>query len=239
MARKLASRHRFSGAIERFGGDAMRQPVQVEKFRLAIAAATLVTSLFTMEGAARAATGWVSGKFSFWNKNGNYCPSGNGCVGSRYTQTSYDNLLPISNAHAYVKDTSGTVLGQGYTDDNGNFTMSWTRSTFPPQIQVVIATVHTRFIIANVSGQYLVNWTSPINTSGSSSQASPQPIGAWYVGSSASPDPYLNTYWAAEHLWRDVLSLVGSATVNFTGVEVRGFADSIADFLEDEPQLTS
>ncbi|MEO7034480.1 MAG: hypothetical protein ABI548_11295, partial [Polyangiaceae bacterium] len=67
------------------------------------------------------------------------------------------------------------------------------------------------------------------------SQANPQNVGSWTVGSSTAPDPYYNAFWAAERLWRNVLSLVGSATVNFTGIQVRGFANNIPGFLGSQP----
>lgn len=207
--------------------------------RVVLMVTSIATATFAMEHVANATTGWVTGTWSFWNKNGNYCPSTNACVGARYTQSQFNTALPVSNAYVLVLDSGGTLIGQGYTNDNGTYTISWTRSTFPTQIQLGIATLHARFILANTAGQLISNGTPLINTAGSTSQANPQNIGGWQVGTSASPDPYYNAYWGAEHEWRDVLQYVGTAVNNWTGIEVRGFADNMPGFLPGEPAPTS
>jgi hypothetical protein len=198
--------------------------------RTCTAAAFMVSLGFV--SSAEAVTGYVSGSWYLWNKNGNYCPSTNTCTGAHYTQSMYDTWAPVSNGTIWVVDSSNAIIGTGSTDTNGNYTVSWTRSTFPSQIGVRIFPYHKdgRFYFANTSGQLINNWFGLVNTSSSSSPSSPQNVGAWGVGSSGSPDPYYNSYWAAEWQWRSVMNLVGVLQSNFTNVQVRGFANDIPGY---------
>lgn len=184
-------------------------------------------------GSAHAVTGYVSGSWSLWNQNGNYCPSSNTCTGSWYTQAGYDTWQPISNAIVWVVDSSDAIIGYGSTDDNGGFLVSWTRSTFPTQIGVVILPYHKdgRFYMANSLGQWINNWFGLVNTASGTTVTSPQNVGSWGVGGSTWPDPFYNAYWAAEWQWRWVMNAVGVLQSNFTNVEVRGFADTISGYL--------
>ena len=103
--------------------------------RRIVTVATFVTTI-GLANPAKAVTGYVQGSWYFWNKNGNYCPSSNTCAGARYTQSMYDGLLPVSNATIWVVDSSWAIIGVGSTDNDGNYTVAWSRSTFPDQIGV-------------------------------------------------------------------------------------------------------
>jgi len=200
--------------------------------RSLFAIAAAMTATVGLAGSAHAVTGYVTGKWEFWNTNGNYCPSANTCTGARYPQSNFDKRLPVSNGSVWIVDTGGALLGNGGTDDAGNYTVSWSRSTFPAQIRVLIFPFHknSRFFFANTAGQWINNTTSNLNTAASSSAGSPQNVGTWFVGSSAASDPFYNAYWAAEWQWRNVMNLVGVLQSNFTNVEVRGFANTIAGY---------
>lgn len=199
--------------------------------RISVAAAFLTT--IGIVKPAQAVTGYVTGSWSFWNKNGNYCPSANDCVGAWYTQSMYDTPLPMSNASIWVIDTSDAIIGTGTTDDNGNYTVAWSRSTFPSQIGVLIFPYHKdgRFFLANTAGQWINDWFGWVNTASSTSPSAPQNVGSWTVGSSNSPSLYDNAYFAIEWEWRYTLNTVGVLQTNFTNVEIRGFADTISGYL--------
>jgi hypothetical protein len=183
------------------------------------------------ERAAHASVfGYVSGTWKFWNKNGNYCPTTNACVGSRYTQDSYNTLLPISNAAVLAVDSAtGHVLGQGVTATDGTFSFSWSGVNANP-IRVVVFPQQKdgRFSIWNSSGGVVSNTTGPLVPTFPTTNA-----GMWYVGSSISPNWYYNAYWAVERQWRDVLALVGVELDKFTNIQIRGFARNMPDFLGD------
>jgi hypothetical protein len=181
---------------------------------------------------AQAVTGYVRGNWAFWNQNGNYCPSANTCTGAYYTQSGFDTLWPVSNAAIWVVDSSDAIIGTGATDDDGNYTVSWSRSTFPSQIGVVIFPYQKdgRFYFANTDGQLINNWFGLVNTASSSSETSPQDVGYWHVGSSTAPDPFYNAYWAAEWQWRYTMNLVGILQTNFNNVQIRGFANTISGY---------
>lgn len=195
--------------------------------RIALIAAALGAST----ASADAATGWISGSVQLWNANGNYCPTTNSCVGSRYPQSQFHTWQALANAHVNVYDTAGTFIGQGGTASNGTFTVSWTAPVKPTQIVVrfFASQKDYRFHLADPSGGWY-NWFTPALTVGASSPTSPQAVGGWLLGSSTVPDPYANAYWAAEREWRDVFNLVGVLQANFTNVEIRGFADNMPGY---------
>jgi len=200
--------------------------------RICFVAAAVFLTIAGFVAPAQAVTGYVTGTWSLWNKNGNYCPSTNGCAGAYFVQSGFDQLWPISNGSIWVVDSSGAIIGTGSTDDNGNYTVAWSRSTFPSQIGVKVFPYQKegRFWFANTAGQLINNWFGLVNTAANTTLTSPQNVGSWYVGSSAAPDPFYNSYWAAEWQWRYTMNLVGVLISNFTGVEIRGFANTINGF---------
>jgi hypothetical protein len=195
-------------------------------FVLAVALATIVAA----ERSAHAATGWVTGKWKFWNVNGNYCPDAANCVGTRVPQAAFDEELNLSNAHVIVQDVSGNILGQGFTNNSGNYTLQWTSPTSPGHIKVGVISRHSRFVIANAAGGW-PTIVSPSIATAASSASSPQNVGTRTVGNSNAPNPYFNDFFSVELLYRNVLSLVGVFTNNFTGVEIRGYANTIPGFI--------
>lgn len=197
--------------------------------------ACMVLGFLTTVGfvrSAQAVTGYVSGSWSLWNKNGDYCPSNNTCTGAYYPQSLYNTWAPVSNGAIWIVDSTGAIIGTGSADDNGNYTASWTRSTFPTQIGVKIFPYQKdgRFYFANPAGQLINNWFGLVNTASGTTASSPQQMGSWGVGSSTAPDPYYNAYWAAEWQWRYIMNLVGVLQANFTNVQIRGFADTITGY---------
>jgi hypothetical protein len=185
------------------------------------------------EGAAQAdVTGYVSGKINLWNNNGNYCPVQGTCTGSRFPESQRGNQ-PFSNAAINLYDAANNFIGEGNSATDGTFLVSWTAKTRPTQIRMRFYAYHRdgRFYFTDTAGG-LYNWfTGLINTVANTTPTNPQPIGTtWSGGSSGSPNPYANAYWAAEKLWRTVFNLVGVLQTNFTQVEIRGFADNIPGF---------
>jgi hypothetical protein len=180
---------------------------------------------------ADAATGWISGSVNLWNANGDYCPSTNSCVGSKYPQSQFHTWQPLANAFVNVYDGAGTFIGQGGTGTDGTFTVSWTAPAKPAQLRVrfFAAQKDSRFFFAEPNGNWY-NWFTGLIPTGTSSASSPQSIGGWGLGSSTAPDPYANAYWAGEREWREVFNLVGVLQANFTGVEIRGFANTITGY---------
>jgi uncharacterized Rmd1/YagE family protein len=129
------------------------------------------------------------------------------------------------------------LRGQSSTDDNGIYKVSWTRSTKPTQFKVS-AVMHYKdniFRLANTAGTTMRFDTNLITTAASSSYLAPQNVGTWWKGGTNDPDPYANSYWAAERLWRYVLSQVGYSLDNFTDVEIRGFSNDTPGFLGSQP----
>jgi hypothetical protein len=185
------------------------------------------------ESEAFAFTGYVSGNYSIWNKNGNFCDSAaQDCTGSYYPKASSDTWQPFLNAHAEVWQ-GANVIGQGSTDGAGHFVMSWTSSDLTTQAYVRWFTQQKdgRFTVENTAGQRVNNGSGTFTLVNGTTSGSPQNVGSWFSGSSANPDPSTNVYWALELEWRTTFNLVGALQTAFTNVEVRGFADNQPSFL--------
>ncbi len=196
--------------------------------RIVLATVRTLALLLLLEQAAHAATGTIVGAAFFRNMNGNYCPSTNGCVGSRYLQADYDKWLPISNAFVNVYDTSWNYLGQGVTDSLGQFSAPWTKASKPAQVIVKVFAwqKESRVYLADAGGAAYGGYTYVTLSPGATTYIFNQ-----YWGTSVAPDEYFNAYWAAELQWRRVMELAGILQTNFTNVELRGFADTIPGYL--------
>jgi hypothetical protein len=192
--------------------------------------ATVTILSFTARG-ARAETGWVAGTFKFWNKNGNFCPYTAFCNGAVYTEGMEDVAQPISNAFVVVQGDSGGIIGSGWTDVSGVYSIAWATpiGSPPSQIRVAVAPRHERFVIYNPQGTASgTNSITPwVNAIIGTTQANAQQFGKRTVGSSSLPQPYFNAFWAAELQWRTTLAFIGVLINDFTGVEARGFQDTI------------
>jgi len=196
-------------------------------------------ALFILSGVsdAFAGSGVVRGRFRTWNKNGNYCPTGRDCTGSVYTQSQYDNNQPIRNVKVWVyNDTVGAPLGEGVTDDNGYYTIAWSYPGSIPnasQTYVYWAADHkeNRFFIHYSNGTYPWWATATFTPQNGTTAGSPQQLGTTNHGSSAAPDLFANAYFGAEMEWREALNYVGVLQANFYWLEIRGFEDTIDDFL--------
>src|SRR5262245_8482549 len=132
MAKEFARVYRISCCRKSPGGSSMKYHSMsgAAVLRAVLMVASIAAVTLSLQGVAKAAVGGVvSGTWTFWNMNGNFCPSTNACMGARYPQTQYNAALPISNAYVFVLDNANTVIGQGFTDSNGAFSISWERST--------------------------------------------------------------------------------------------------------------
>jgi hypothetical protein len=208
--------------------------------RRALLALTLAGLLSAVAPAsAHAWTGAVRGSFWFWNRNGNFCPSGNACTGAKYFQSHFNTWLPVSNEQVWVLNAfTNALLGVGSTDTNGNFCVYWNAQDIPTNIKVHFPAHQkdNRFWFHDTSGAgYLAaSWNFAPNAN-STCDSNPNDLGGLGVGSSTSPDPYFNAYWGAEVQWRSVHSLVGVLINNLLGVEIRGFANNIPSWLGNQP----
>jgi hypothetical protein len=191
--------------------------------RLQILVAAVLSS---MAGAAQAYSGYVSGTWQTWLKNGNYCdPSAQNCQGAMYLVEEFDSRQPIRNAYVEVVQGSNyTVIGQGSTDDGGNFDIYWSSSDIRTRARVRIfpRQAEGRIEVRDKSGRTLNNVTALQVLQDGTTYSAPQDIGAWYTGSSSSPRWYFNVYWAAEMQWRLSFAYVGTLQNLFTGVQIQG-----------------
>ncbi|PTL83442.1 hypothetical protein [Vitiosangium sp. GDMCC 1.1324] len=189
--------------------------------------------LGTLLGASptRAASGYVRGRMQFWQYQGNYCPSYRNCQGAAYTQDQFQTYQPVRNARVYIwSDSANGVIGQGSTDVNGDYTVSWYSpgTTSPTGVYVywVPDQKDGRFYLRYSNGTYRWYPTNYFTLTNATTSTSPQNIGTAAWGT----DQWANAYDGAERMWRDGLDYFGVMQSYFTGVEIRGFANSMPDF---------
>lgn len=192
------------------------------------AAAALVTLSFGMS--AWAASGYVSGKLQFWQKQGNYCPTGRDCTAANYRQADhFDKAQPLSELQVQVVNAADTtvVYGQGVTDVSGNYLFQWTTPSTPPASKVLwkYRQKDTRFELRSASsnGIYYGTGSSNITLTNGTTQASPQALPTYTTGSSASPSHVANLYDGAFRTWYWALSYSGLMQSLFTAVQVKAF----------------
>src|SRR4051812_33400628 len=81
-------------------------------------------------GRARAtppSSGTVSGNVAFFQNQGNFCTTTRSCTGATYLQSQYQTNMPIGETKVFIQRASdNATIGQGVTDGNGRFTISWT-----------------------------------------------------------------------------------------------------------------
>jgi hypothetical protein len=194
-------------------------------------AAGVLFLLFFLGGAspAHAQTGTIYGTLQFLLTAGNFCPSSRDCTDAMYTQNAVAGVdqintsAPIRNATVYALGPSG-ILGVAATDDSGNYAVSWGSDTgeVPYGIQVQPEHAAGRFAIHNSAGSTVGFVEYVTGQDGALVDAGTVQFG---------PDPFLNSYWAAELVWRLSLAFSPQMVANFTGLNIRGFANSIPGFL--------
>lgn len=183
-------------------------------------------------------SGWVTGSWTFWNKNGNYCPAGRNCTGAVYLESAYDSEWPLPNIQVFVENDSVGTIGTGFTDSFGQFTIQWSVGGVLPnksQTYVWVRPYHRdgRFFINTADGSFPWAGSEFFTAQVGTTQASPQPVGPYGIGNSASPNNFFNAYWAAELSWRRRLATSGWFLGRLANTEIRGFADIMPGFLGD------
>jgi hypothetical protein len=97
----------------------------------------MASALLLLPRAAFAVSGVVTGKVTLYVNQGQYCDTtiGMDCTAAHYLRA-HNTILsgvaqPIREARVELADQNGTVIGVSGSDANGNFSISWTRSTTP------------------------------------------------------------------------------------------------------------
>lgn len=167
--------------------------------------------------------GYVIGTLTFFNRQGNYCPSERNCTGARYPQSEYAAVLPVRDVRVYISwpNEPGNLLGAGSTDSAGNFRVSWSDSTPNPSVDIYWEVDHKdgRFRFHNPAGspfRYYIARNVQMNTATVS-------VGtAQYGSSSANADPVINAYDGAWRAWQ-FLSTSNFMLDRFKGVTIEAF----------------
>lgn len=157
---------------------------------------------------AMAASGCITGQLRFIQANQGYCPTTRTCT-SDYQQAQYKNASgsPLRRVRVELK-TGSSLMGQGVTDLNGNFTVSWSKSgsVSSGHVRILGKMIDNGTEVFNIgqwnqSNTYVINDTSISYTNGTNCSA-PQNVGTIIVGTTTTPNDLANIYDAAERTWR-------------------------------------
>ncbi len=173
--------------------------------------------------AEAAVSGSVSGTFRFHQNQGNYCPSIRNCTGAKYFQSQYNVPRPVKNVKVYVERASDhAVIGQGTTDSNGQFAVSWydpiANGSVNAELTWQAIQKDGRFAVTNAEGTANWRFWSPIVLSAGQTAA-----GTPTWGNSASPNGLANIYDGAHMTWANSLSQSNRMLSYFNGIKIRTF----------------
>jgi len=131
------------------------------KTSAALFAASVVT--LSLSVTVEAATGCVSGKIQFLQRQGQFCPNSatRNCTGAKYLQGEFNTLQGVKNIRIEVRTTAGATIGVGETNVSGNFFVNWSTSSGVPQARIRVVTqrgtsTNPRFRIQNSVGSTIV-----------------------------------------------------------------------------------
>ncbi|MDG2304727.1 MAG: hypothetical protein P8R42_08735 [Candidatus Binatia bacterium] len=186
-------------------------------------------AFFTMTAAAEAASGVVNGRLRFYQNQGNYCPSSRTCTAARYRQADYNINSRVRDVKVYLVAESGGVIGQGTTNSNGDYQISWYKFLWPWQslgrarIEWYGEHRDGRFALKTSSGGRWVFWTPWSNITAGTTSSNRQSLGTRTWGNSSSPHALANLYDGAVRMWRDSLNSSNRMRNSFNGIEIRAY----------------
>jgi len=187
-------------------------------------AITLLFAMLALAAAtpAYAVSGTVSGRWRFFQNQGNYCdPAVRNCTGAQYLSSEYHTYQPIANSTVYIKDPDGNTIGTGVTSDTGNFTITWSRATTPSFIQAFWHFEHRdgRFRVRSATGGRYSIWSGQLTPVVNGTLNA----GDLNVGTSSSPSGLANIYDGASRMWYNALNFSSRMRANFTDLEIRAY----------------
>jgi hypothetical protein len=202
--------------------------------------AGLVTTvaLMLLATSALATSGTVTGRFLFFQNQGNFCPTSRNCTGAKYPQSWYQQNGPIIHTKVFLRRSSDNViLGQGTTDLNGSFTISWSDPSTNGHVEAQLIWVGENkdgyFAIRSASGAQWVFTTPHVLLRNDASQ--PANLGTKVWGTTGAPNALANVYDGAARMWLQSLSQSNRMLTMMGGLEIRAFDDSCPTSCADGP----
>jgi hypothetical protein len=199
-------------------------------------AAPVIAFLMLFVGEVHASSGNIHGTLYFHNKNGNFCPTGEDCTGTKYPESLYDVLVPIPEAEVQIlRASDDAVIGSGETDANGEYSIWWGSgsgtSAVTGKIRVRYRHADGRFFFHTLSTPHVEYAHRSGNITLPHGQFLQQ---SWFWGTSASPSAVANAYWAAWKLWNGSLKSSSRMQAYFTDVDILAF-ESLTSPVTDAP----
>ncbi len=172
--------------------------------------------------------GTVEGNLQFFQNQGNFCPADRDCTGAKYTSAQFNTNQPITNVKVYIRrDSDNLVLGQGTTNNVGDFTVQWNlpggeKKDVDAHLLIRYEHQDDRFTVNTEGGGLWVtsSWVFVLE------HDVVHKFGVGTLGNAASPSAIANIYDGAVKMWNNSLSQSGRMKAFFTGVSIRAFDDA-------------
>lgn len=172
-------------------------------------------------GAAQAYDGWITGRILYYDTRSFTADAGEG----PYTHDMKDTWRPLRyvKMYAVIAGTS-TVIGTGYTYDDGSFWVYWDSPVYDPSVSMnfYFESAFTqgdqpRFRIAAGDGGYWVSWTWPTTAvTGDITW-----LGDLYYGSETDPHKLATMFATATDFWLSAGQYSTNLVNRLYGVQVR------------------
>jgi hypothetical protein len=195
-------------------------------------AALAVCAFVAMTAPAYAASGVVRGTVQFFQNQGNFCPilsqQSRNCTGSRYSEMQFHVNRGLRHVRVYVKNQkNGSIIGQGTSNSEGGFTVSWSSKAEVAQASIFWEPEHKdgRFRVLTMGGAAYQHpgWQQQALTSGTT-MAAPQQLGNRVWGSLSNPYNIANVADGALRMW-SALSSSALMITGFNAVKIHTFTD--------------
>lgn len=180
----------------------------------------LGAALLLIAGNSWAVSGTVTGRAWLFINQGQSCstasPYNMDCSAARFPVSINNSHQPIRQARVELADQDGAIIGVSSTDQNGDFSIAWTRSTTPSSATVrwVFSHVDNRFRVAPpanpASVWYSSTWSFSVTAGGTTS------IGDAFWGDTEERQAYDNSF----RMWDEALSYSGVANSVWSGVVI-------------------
>lgn len=153
--------------------------------------------------------GYIAGTLQFNQWQGGFCPTTRDCTGASYLQAEFGTYVALRDTKFQILAESGSLIGSGATDANGNFIASWcisgTVSTVDARVTWRAEHKDNRFFVRDANGTaYALNSTAFQLLAGTTS-GSPQRLAnplRW--GQPGLPNPVANIYDGAWRTWNSL-----------------------------------
>jgi len=172
-------------------------------------------------GAAQAYDGWITGRILYYDTRNQTAAPGDG----PYTDDMKNTWRPLQYVKVYaVLAGTSTVIGNGFTYDDGNFWVYWSSDIYNPSVSInfyfesaFMQAGQPRFRLATSDGGYWTSWTWPTEAFSWNITW----LGDLYYGSESEPHKLATMFATATDFWLSAGQYSTNLDNRLYGVQVR------------------